>query len=281
MTRRPSAFILKKNYNTVIASNGLEAIEGNNQAKPDLILMGVKMPIMDGFEARKKSRNRAKTHSPPITFITSKGDLQSMKIGLRAGVKDYLTKPFEPEELLARIQAVLHTQKLYNQLMEAYSIIDQERDTIARIQKSLICKELPNIPGFNFFADYQPSSKASGDYYDFIRIDEDHLGVLVADVSGHGTSAAVIMAMMRVLIRSFLAKVSSPERSAGNYQHHPLRKSGIRTLHHGFLWSHPPPQPKNEVCFGRAQSAFAHRIRGRHDSKSSYRKRVPAHDPLS
>ena len=95
--------------------------------------------------------------------------------------------------------------------MEAYAIIDKERDAIAQIQKNLICKELPKAPGYNFFADYQPSAKASGDYYDFIKIDDDHLGVLVADVSGHGTPAAVIMAMMRVLIRSFLAKVSSPK----------------------------------------------------------------------
>jgi len=203
--------ILKEDYDTVTAGNGLEAIEAHNRAKPDLILMDVEMPVMDGFEACKKIKEENKNTFTPIIFITSKRDLQSMKEGLRAGAEDYLTKPFEPEELLARVQAVLRTQKLYKQLMEAYAIIDRERDTIAQIQRSLICQELPKAPGFNFFADYQPSAKASGDYYDFIRINDDHLGVLVADVSGHGSPAAVIMAMMRVLIRSFLAKVSSPK----------------------------------------------------------------------
>lgn len=203
--------ILKEDYDTASASNGLEAIEVNNRAKPDLILMDVEMPVMDGFEACKKIKEQNKNTFTPIIFITSKGDLQSMKTGLKAGAEDYLTKPFESEELLARVQAVLRTKKLYNQLMEAYAIIDHERDAIAQIQKSLICQKLPLAPGYNFFADYQPSAKASGDYYDFIQIDDDHLGVLVADVSGHGTPAAVIMAMMRVLIRSFLAKVSSPK----------------------------------------------------------------------
>jgi len=203
--------ILKEDYDTVSAGNGLEAIEVYNRAKPDLILMDVEMPEMNGFEACKKIKEQSKNTFIPIIFITSKGDLQSMKTGLSAGAEDYLTKPFEPEELLARVQAVLRTKKLYNQLMEAYAIIDKERDSIAQIQKSLICQELPKAPGFNFFADYQPSSKASGDYYDFIKISDDHLGVLVADVSGHGTPAAVIMAMMRVLIRSFLAKVCSPK----------------------------------------------------------------------
>ena len=203
--------ILKEDYDTVTASDGLEALKVNQREKPDLILMDVEMPNMNGYEACTQIKAQSQNTFTPVIFITSKGDLQSMKTGLKAGAEDYLTKPFEPEELLARVQAVLRTKKLYNQLMDAYALIDHERDTIARIQKSLICQELPRIPGFNFFADYQASAKASGDYYDFIRIDEDHLGVLVADVSGHGSPAAVIMAMMRVLLRSFLAKIPSPK----------------------------------------------------------------------
>ena len=118
--------ILKEDYDTVSAGNGLEAIEVYNRAKPDLILMDVEMPEMNGFEACKKIKEQSKNTFIPIIFITSKGDLQSMKTGLSAGAEDYLTKPFEPEELLARVQAVLRTKKLYNQLMEAYAIIDKE-----------------------------------------------------------------------------------------------------------------------------------------------------------
>jgi phosphoserine phosphatase RsbU/P len=203
--------ILKEDYDTITASDGLKAIEANNREKPDLILMDVEMPNMNGYEACKIIKEQNENTFTPIIFITSKNDLQSMKTGLRAGAEDYLTKPFEPEELLVRVQAVLRTKKLYNQLTEAYAIIERERDTIAQIQRSLLCQELPKVSGFNFFADYQPSSKAGGDYYDFIQIDDDHLGVLVADVSGHGTPAAVIMAMMRVLLRSFLSKLHSPK----------------------------------------------------------------------
>jgi sigma-B regulation protein RsbU (phosphoserine phosphatase) len=60
---------------------------------------------------------------------------------------------------------------------------------------------------------YQPASKAGGDYYDFVQIDEDHLGILVSDVSGHGCPAAVIMAMMRVLLRSVFCQVISPKEA--------------------------------------------------------------------
>ena len=205
--------ILQKDYETCSAENGLVAIEAFKKEKPDLILMDVEMPEMNGFEACKKIKALdSETNSfTPIIFITGKGDLESMKIGLKSGAEDYLAKPFEPEELLARVQAVLRTKKLYNELTEAYAFIEREQDIIACIQKSLLCHTLPDIPGFQFFADYQPSSKASGDYYDFIRIDNDHLGILVADVSGHGSPAAVIMAMMRVVLRSFLSTIRSPK----------------------------------------------------------------------
>ncbi len=213
--------ILQKDYDTVTAADGSQAIESFKKEKPDLILMDVEMPVMNGYEAclKIKALDSASNNFTPVIFITGKGDLQSMKTGLESGAEDYLTKPFEPEELLARVRAVLRTKKLYNELMDAYAIIDREQDTIASIQKSLLCKQLPEIPGFRFFADYQPSSKASGDYYDFIRIDADHLGVLVADVSGHGSPAAVIMAMMRVVLRSFLATVRSPKEVLEKINH--------------------------------------------------------------
>ncbi|MBL4664803.1 MAG: SpoIIE family protein phosphatase [Nitrospinaceae bacterium] len=205
--------ILKKDYDTCSAENGLLAIESFKKEKPDLILMDVEMPEMNGFEACKniKALDTENNGFTPIIFITGKGDLESMKTGLKSGAEDYLAKPFEPEELLARVQAVLRTKKLYNELMDAYAFIQREQDIIASIQQSLLCHQLPDIPGFRFFADYQPSSKASGDYYDFIQIDKDHLGILVADVSGHGSPAAVIMAMMRVVLRSFLSTTRSPK----------------------------------------------------------------------
>jgi serine phosphatase RsbU (regulator of sigma subunit)/CHASE2 domain-containing sensor protein len=93
------------------------------------------------------------------------------------------------------------------------TIIENERDAIAEIQRSLLGHDHPQVSGFKFFSDYRPSSKAGGDYYDFIAIDKDHLGVLIADVSGHGTPTAIIMAMMRALMRSFAHENPSPEET--------------------------------------------------------------------
>lgn len=205
--------VLKDEFDLKAASNGREGLEKYMQEKPDLVLTDIDMPEMDGYEVCRRIKAMTSNTFVPIIFITSKNDLEWMKEGLKIGAEDYLTKPFEPEELLARVRAVLRTKKLYNQLQEAYTLIDRERDIIADIQRSLLCAHPPRIDGFQFFFDYQPSSKAGGDYYDFIEVDGDHLGVLVSDVSGHGTPAAVIMAMLRVLLRSSFAQILSPRET--------------------------------------------------------------------
>lgn len=211
---RPQGYFIKKvleqDYETLVAFDGMEALELYKQEKPDLILLDIEMPEMDGFEVCRRVKAMSGDTFLPIIFLTSKSDVNSLIKGLQIGAEDYLTKPFAPEELIARIRAALRTKKLYNQLEAANAIIEQERDVIANIQRGLLCDSPPKIPGLKFFMDYQPSSKAGGDYYDFIPIDNDHLGILVSDVSGHGTPAAVIMAMMRVLFRSFLSENHSP-----------------------------------------------------------------------
>lgn len=205
--------VLGNEFKLRFAANGKEGIEQYKKEKPDLILMDVEMPEMDGYTACRQIKSMVNNTFLPIIFITSKSDLESKKIGLQSGAEDYLSKPFEPEELMARVHATLRTKRLYNQLMEAYKIIDKERDIIANIQRSLLCNNPPKVPGFKLFSDYQPSSKAGGDYYDFIQIDDDHFGVLVSDVSGHGTPAAVLMAMMQVLLRSSFSKIRSPKET--------------------------------------------------------------------
>ena len=203
--------ILDDDYETVVASSGLEGIEMYKEMHPDLILLDIEMPHMNGYEVCRRLKAMTEDTFVPVIFLTSKSDLDSLTMGLHIGGEDYLKKPFDPKELKARVQAALRTKKQYNKLETAHATVEKERDVIAHIQKGLLCDEPPDIEGLNFFSDYQPSSKAGGDYYDFIPIDEDHLGVLISDVSGHGTPAAVIMAMMRVLLSSFASQTHSPK----------------------------------------------------------------------
>jgi sigma-B regulation protein RsbU (phosphoserine phosphatase) len=88
-----------------------------------------------------------------------------------------------------------HNLVLAEQVKEAYDALDREMQVVSSIQRSLLPAELPRIPGVELAAHYQTSKRAGGDYYDFFPLPDGRWGILIADVSGHGTPAAVLMAV--------------------------------------------------------------------------------------
>ncbi|HZW48788.1 MAG TPA: response regulator transcription factor [Bacillota bacterium] len=94
----------KEGLTTKIASNGLEAVELFSKFKPDLILLDVMMPKMDGFEVCREIR---KTSNVPIIMITARGEDFERIMGLDIGADDYIVKPFSPAEVMARVRAIL------------------------------------------------------------------------------------------------------------------------------------------------------------------------------
>jgi len=93
--------------------------------------------------------------------------------------------------------------------------LDRERQAVGEIQRSLLPASLPELPGFEMSPYYQPSEHASGDYYDVVPLIDDQWGFVMADVSGHGTPAAVIMTVLRTLIHAELP--SNRDKSAGEF----------------------------------------------------------------
>jgi phosphoserine phosphatase RsbU/P len=93
---------------------------------------------------------------------------------------------------------------LHDQLAAAQDESHRELKVVGEIQRSLLPARLPDIPGFDVASYYQPSAHAGGDYYDVVPLAGDNWGLIVADVAGHGASAAVIMAVMRTLVHAHL-----------------------------------------------------------------------------
>jgi CheY-like chemotaxis protein len=94
-------------YQCVTASDGLEAVTKANDEHPDLVLMDVVMPRMNGFEACKKMREQATTRDTPIVLLTTRGEENYMEAGFQCGCNDYLTKPINGEELVRLLQSYL------------------------------------------------------------------------------------------------------------------------------------------------------------------------------
>jgi len=94
-------------FDIIEGKNGEEAVELAVKHLPDLILMDVNMPIMDGFEACRVLRNKAETKTIPIILVTTRGEAENIEAGYENGCSDYVTKPINGSELLSKIQNVL------------------------------------------------------------------------------------------------------------------------------------------------------------------------------
>ncbi len=126
------AEILHNLYEIRIATNGMTALSMIEKAKPDLILLDINMPQMNGYEVAAKLKSSEETTNIPFIFLTAKSDAQSIVEGFKHGAVDYISKPFSKEELLARVETHLKLNELQtslndtvNELASYVEIMDQ------------------------------------------------------------------------------------------------------------------------------------------------------------
>jgi sigma-B regulation protein RsbU (phosphoserine phosphatase) len=171
---------------------------------------------------------------------------------------------------------LVNTQKL----QAAYDAMDHELKIVADIQRSLLPRELPRIPGVELAAYYQTSQRAGGDYYDFFPLPEGQWGILLADVSGHGTPAAVLMAITHAIAHTHPGHPMPPHQllqfvNAQLARHYTTDNGSFVTAIYGILdpgarrltyssAGHPSPRllRKGRVICGEIQSAFPLGIHG-------------------
>jgi phosphoserine phosphatase RsbU/P len=197
-------------YATVSAANGQEALEKVGSESPDLVLLDIMMPVMDGFEALTRLKADANTRNIPVIVISANSDLKSVVRGIELGAEDYLPKPFEPALLKARISTSLEKKHLRDMEQLYLKSVERELDIARRIQRSILPNAVPLQAGFEMGAKMAPARAVGGDFYDFIPLGEGKLGVVVGDVSDKGVPAALYMALTYSLLRAEARRSVSP-----------------------------------------------------------------------
>jgi sigma-B regulation protein RsbU (phosphoserine phosphatase) len=194
-------------YQVLLAADGLA---GLNQAQtgPDLILMDVALPGLDGFKLGQKLQADPRTAGIPIIYLSARGRSQDKVAGLRAGGVSYLTKPFKIAELKASIQSLLNHNRLIHR--ESVAQIETAIAQAADLQRQLIPVNLPAVTGLDLFAHYQAATQVSGDFYDFSLRSDGRLVFTIADISGKGLSAAMMMSAIRLALRTAAYYSASP-----------------------------------------------------------------------
>lgn len=140
----------KEGYITFSANNGVDAVELARQKKPDLILLDVMLPDMDGIEACETIRKNEDLNNTIIAFLTARSEDYSEIAGFQAGADDYITKPIRPKVLLTRIQSLLKRSSSQGQ-QQATTIVQYEEITIDK-EKFLatMSGKILNIPNKEF-----------------------------------------------------------------------------------------------------------------------------------
>ncbi len=210
------AVLEPQGFNIHTAENGKEALDRIREQTPDVVIMDVCMPEMSGLDACRVIKTEFQNEFIQVMLLTGLRDTESKVEGLDSGADDYITKPPNRAEILARVRALLRIRDLENRMYEANQRlkvandevalknkqIEDELRTVGDIQRSFLPQVFPAHPELDFASFYEPSAQAGGDYYDVIEISKSRWGLLMADVTGHGTPAAVVMAITHLLMNS-------------------------------------------------------------------------------
>lgn len=197
-------------YRLLEAIDGITALAIAREEVPDLILLDILMPGMDGFAVCKQLREDPLTDEIPIIFLSALDELKDRVRGLEEGAVDYISKPFRLEEVVARVNTHLTINDLKKKVQKQRDELEHELQQVAKAQRSLLPKKLPQIAGLQLAVSYETSRYAGGDLYDVQPLADNRWSLLVADVEGHSTQAAVLMAMSCALLRSFPGDGSDP-----------------------------------------------------------------------
>jgi len=185
-------------FNLIEASSGIEALELISKHNNfDLVILDVMMPMMNGYEVCMELRKSNSYQKLPVLILTAKNLIQDIVTGLEAGANDYLSKPFDKRELITRVRNLLILKRAVTE-ESRYMAYKNELVVAKNLQESILPEYPPILKGLTFSYDYTPMEQVGGDFFDFHKFEENKIGVIIADVSGHGVPAALIAAMFKI-----------------------------------------------------------------------------------
>jgi serine phosphatase RsbU (regulator of sigma subunit) len=216
--------ILDKNFTVLEADNGTSALTTIGAELPDVVLLDVLMPELDGFEVCRKMKADPRTAEIPVLFVSVLDPDQHGVEGLELGGEDFISWPVNASELVARIQARIRSYRPLNALRsvveeQSRQLEEDRRREAARefeleqaraVQQRFVTNLFPRGRGLQFAHCYRPSQMVGGDMFDVVAVDSDKIAIMMADVSGHGLPAALLTSVAKVLFRIGAERCAEP-----------------------------------------------------------------------
>jgi sigma-B regulation protein RsbU (phosphoserine phosphatase) len=203
---------LKADHKLSLALNGDTALQAARRTPPDLVLLDIVMPGMDGYEVCRRLREMPETAEVPIMFLSSLEDVQNKTRGFEVGANDYLTKPFHMLEVKARVRSLLKAKAYSDAVKEQ---IASELRVARDIQMGMLPHEFTAVEqayGVSFGAVLEPAREVGGDLYGVCAAGPERLVVFLGDVSGKGIPASMFMVRAISLAQLLARDIADPER---------------------------------------------------------------------
>jgi phosphoserine phosphatase RsbU/P len=177
----------------------------------DLILMDMMMPEIDGIEACRTVLANERFSDLPIIFVTAMGDSNKMAEAMDAGALDYVMKPINKVELLARIRSVLRLKQEKDLRKERDRRIEYELDLARQVQRSMLSGPLKE-KDITISSVYRPTFELAGDFYAWYQISPNQYGVILLDMMGHGISSSLVGMYIYSALKDTITGIADPEK---------------------------------------------------------------------
>jgi len=238
------ACLMTDGYNNVCyAENGQDALEVISLEVPDLIILDLEMPVMDGFELCQKLRLRPDTKAIPILIQSGRDTASDITLAFEYGASDMVIKPIKKYEILARTKVHLEHYFFVQKLTDFHDRIASELEQARKLQLDLCPskKELKNLEtlyGIKIGWHYEPSSELGGDIGGMIPVNEHTLAFYIADFAGHGVAAALNTFRLQSWLYSQSKYFEYPSKlleKLNNFLFHSLKKESYATMLYGCI----------------------------------------------
>ena len=199
----------KEGYRVLCAKSGLQGRQLAMEQQPDLILLDIIMPDEDGFDVIRALKKEPSTATIPVIFLTASHAVASKLKGFQLGAVDYITKPFHPQEVIARIRLHLKLSIASNSLVTAQA---GRLRQVTQAQVSLL--PAPDAhPDAAFGIFYRAMQEAGGDFYDIVDVAKEIKGYFIADFSGHDIETSYMTYSLKALLTQNFTPVYKPMES--------------------------------------------------------------------
>ena len=215
------------------AADGVEGLKLASELKPDLIILDITMPRMDGYQVIQHLKDNKETSSIPVLIQTASDNRETREKTFRAGATDFITKPINPLEFFSRVRVHLENRLLVRHLSDQLNQIETELHAARRMQVDMLPKDKElnaihtnyHLNSAHYFA---PSSWLGGDFWQVIPVSANKIAFYICDFSGHGVASALNTFRLHALLSQNNKRLSSPAEflSQLNRQMHVLLPRG-------------------------------------------------------